>query len=220
MTHYHYGYGLAGYGPQGETADTCRDLDCLQSCVSHELGVIADSWHEQAHAERSEAERLHGMRPANGADPGGYPGSWESIATAALRALECLDRADVTDTMIMNLRAERRYAPLYHDRPELWAAEQRQRLLDSGTYPMSTDITGNNMFYVWSCGDWHCLLSEHDAGYRAPLASTTGGYALCACRDCMETLVWSPGTGEAPYCPSCTDADCPARERGECSATH
>jgi hypothetical protein len=211
MTHYHHGHGLAGYGP--EEPETCHTLECLAYCVHSALGGIVDAWMDQAHGERFHVEKLRKLRPTNGSDPVGYPGSWESIADAALRTLECLDKVEEVDMLRLNLRPERRDAPLYHGNPEAWQAEVERLLLDSGTYPLDTDLTGNHRFYVYGCGEWACLLNEHDTEYQVP---TAGGHVPCVCRDCMETLVWSPDSGEAPYCHACVDEACHDRDRGEC----
>lgn len=219
-SHYHYGFGLAGYGP--EEPETCRTLECLRHDVHAALDDVAQEWLDQFHGERSHIEQLRKERPANGSDPVGYPGSWESIATAALRALECLDQAEEVDTLRQGLRDERRDAPLYREDPAAWTAEVSRLLLDSGTYPLETTIDGGARFYVWSCDSWEHLLSEHDERYVAlPLACRTdGGQVPCACRDCMESLSWSPMWGTAPYCHACVDGDCADRQRGECSADH
>jgi hypothetical protein len=218
-SHFHYGHGLTGHGP--EDPGTCHTITCLASCVREDLAYVAEGWGDQAHGERFHIEQLKKNRPASGADPVGYPGSWESIADAAMRALECFDNIETVETLRMNLSPERVNAPLYRGKPDAWRAELRRLLLDSGTYPMATTIDGGVRFYVWECDRWECLLSEHDAGYVLPLACrTNGGYVPCACRDCMETLVWSPMTGLAPYCNRCEPGagDCGDRDRGECAA--
>lgn len=214
--HYHYGHGLAGHGP--EDPGTCRTLECLAYCVHSALGGIVDAWMDQAHVERADVAQLRALRPASGGDPAGYPGSWESIADAALSALECLDRADEADTLRLNIRPERHDAPLYRDNPAAWDAELRRLLLDSGTYPLTTSIDGSHRLYVWECSEWSHMLSEHDAEYRPLPVSAGGGHVPCACRDCMEILVWSPADGVAPYCHACEDAGCFDRFRGECIA--
>lgn len=212
--HYHHGHGLAGYGPKEPRL--CLTLDCLAEDVRQALGDIIDARVNESSEEHRRSLRLRGMRPSNGSDPAGYEGSWESIATAALRALECLDRADAVDTIRLNMRPERRHTPLYRQAPDLWQAELCRLLIDSGTYPLDTDLTGNHRLYVYECTEWPCLLNEHDMEYQVPMASTEGGYVPCACRDCMEILVWSPDDGEAPYCHACVDEDCRDRGRGEC----
>lgn len=213
--HYHYGHGLAGYGPQEPVL--CRGVTCLAECVTTELGDIGQHWRDQAHGERYHITQLQAERLSSGGDPAGYVGSWESIAAAALRALECIDGAERTEELAFDLRPERQHAPAYRERVELWEAELRRMLIDSGTYPMETDISGGVRFYVWSCDRWECLLSEHEAWYTVPVAcQASGGDVPCACRDCMEITIWSPTSGRAPYCADCAQADCPDRTHPEC----
>lgn len=213
-THYHYGHGLTGYGP--EEPGTCLSVTCLAECVRDALGGIEEAWGDAAYGERSYVEQLRKIRPTNGNDPIGYEGSWESIADAALRALECLDNADDVDTLRMNLRPERRNAPLYRQDLAAWSAELSRLLLESGTYPLDTTLDGNRRFYVWECVEFRCLLNEHDTEYATPETRFTGGYVPCACSTCMEILVWSPASGEAPYCANCTEEGCHERTRREC----
>lgn len=209
-THFHYGRGIAGYGP--EEPLLCHSLPDLAYAVRESLDDVAQGWADQAHGERYLIEQLKKDRPANGSEPAGYPGSWESIATAALRALECLDEVEAAENLAFNLRAERQQAPAYRGNEPAWEAELRRMLLESGTYPLVTDITGNHRFYVWECTEWRCLLNEHDTD----ATSAEGGYVPCACRDCMEILVWPQSSGEAPYCHACAEADCPDREHPQC----
>ena len=214
-THFHYGHGITGHGP--DEPQICRTLRCLADCVRTSLDDTVQCWLDQSHGERFHIEQLRKARPSNGSDPIGYEGSWESIATAALRALECLDNADDADTLRQNLNPTRSRAPLYNGNPEAWEVELRRLLLGSDTYPMTTAIDGSTRFYVWQCADWRCLLNEHDQDYTMPLACRAdGGYVPCACRDCTEITIWSPGSGEAPYCPTCADADCADRDQPGC----
>lgn len=214
--HYHHGHGLAGHGP--EEPGLCLTLDILAEDVRQELGEIIDGWVDQSREEHGRSLRLRGTRPSNGSDPTGYEGSWESIADAALRALECLDRADTVDTLRLNMRPERQRAPLYVSAPDMWQAELRRLLFGRDTYPLNTDLRGYHRFYVYECTEWRCLLNEHDTDYNPSATDSpgAGGYVPCACRDCMEVLVWSPEDGEAPYCHACVDEDCRDRDRGEC----
>lgn len=213
--HYHSGHGITGHGP--EDPDTSSDLNSLADTVHRDLEYIIDGWGDQAWGERTHVENLRRARPSNGSDPVGYAGSWESIATAALRALECQDRTEEADALRMNIRPERQHAPAYHDNPAAWEAELRRLLIDGDTYPLDTTIDGNVRYYVWECDRWECGLNEHDHGYVIPLACRTdGGNVPCACRDCFQTLCWSPMSGEAPYCHACTDADCADRGFPDC----
>lgn len=214
-SHFHFGHGLTGYGP--EEPSICLSLTCLAECVSDALGGIIDGWGDQAYGERQNLASLRALRPSNGDDPSGYPGSWESIADAAIRALECQDAAEEADMLRMNLRAERKEAPLYRQNPAAWQAELRRLLLDSGNYPLTIDMTGYHRFYVSECSAWMCLLNEHDQGYSLPAACVeSGGVIPCACRDCMDVVYWSPGSGVPPYCGDCDHEGCLGRLGPEC----
>lgn len=178
MTHYHYGHGLAGYGP--EAPDTCRTLTCLAMCVREELERIADVWRDQAYAARSIAAQMRALRPASGADPTGYPGSWESIADGAMRALECLDGAEEAENLWANLDPGRERAPLYRDAPDLWQAELYRQLPGSGAWPISVSHDGYQRFYVWQCdcAEWEHSDYPHHPGY---LVGCTACESRCHC---------------------------------------
>lgn len=218
MTHYHTGHGLAGYGPQGESAGLCLSLDCLLDCVHTELSDVLEMLHGEATSLRDEAYALRKLRPSNGSDPSDYRGSWESIATAAMLALEASGAADDVENLRLNLSPERRKAPLYRDFPGLWTEHLERSLLQGDMFPLDTQVTGEGRYYVWSCEEWRCLLSEHDTDYVLPASCAQGGVVPCACRDCMEVAYWSPTDGRAPYCSACADAECDGRISPECDA--
>lgn len=203
MSHYHTGYGLSGYGPETESVWRADTIESLACDVRTRLEETVDTLTNEAADHRDEARELRGR----GAD-------WSLVAERALDSLAASEMADAADTMARNLNPQRARAPLYAGAPALWDATLRRLLLDSDTFPLPTSVTGASRLYVWRCGNWRCMLSEHDADYTLP--DSGSGYVCCPCRDCFEIVCWSPDSGQAPYCPGCETAECGDRTRGEC----
>lgn len=211
MTHYHYGYGLAGYGPEGETTHQAPSLSSLATDLAHEIGEVCEGLHDQIGAYYREAVDLLAQRPSGGGDPVGYPGSWESIASAAVDGLRAWEMMEDLDTLALNLEN------VYRSVPEMRAPWLETQMLPS--FPLVTDIHGDRRLYAWACDRWECGLAEPDQDYTVPAASREGGYVHCPCLVCPEIVIYTPGTDQAPYCGGCREAECHERDEAGCLRT-
>lgn len=211
MTHYHYGHGLAGYGPEADATCKVADLASLATDVAHEIGEVCGSLHEAIGTEYQEALALRALRPTNGTDPRGYPGSWESIAERALAGLRAWELMEEYDTMSRNITG-------------VWAKDPAKRAewLEGSLlalFPLATSTTGDHRLYAWACDLWECGLAEPDQDYTIPAASREGGYVHCPCLVCPEIVIYTPGTDQAPYCGGCREAECHERDGAGCLRT-
>lgn len=207
MNHFHYGYGMAGYG-LNESAEIATTIDDLRACVHAELSDVIDSLVVSAEIERDEFSRMY----ANGPTQGDYRGSHEHMTDCAHRAFQFQALADEADTLRLNLRAERRTAPLYRGDTAAWGAMLREVMhVGAGSYALVyLDLSHNTGYGVRECADWRCLINEHDDASVV----TTDGYTHCVCLLCPEITVFT--SDSLPYCTGCTDAECATRSHPGC----
>lgn len=207
MNHFHYGYGMAGYG-LNDSAGIATTLDDLRECVHAGLDDVIDSLINSAFSEREEFTRMY----ANGPTQGDYRGSHEHMTDCASRAFEFQGMANDADTLRINLRAERRTAPLYRDDAKAWADMLRTTMgVNAFTNVLVyLDLAQQHGYGVRECDRWECLISEHDD----PAGTHTDGYTPCVCRDCPEIVIFT--SDELPYCDACTGAECATRSYPGC----
>lgn len=128
--HWHYGHGLAGYGPNGEDASTVDTLEDLAYGLSEELSRDSDSAEELAHALGEQED---------------YAGAWREHL-----------RAEELSALAHNVSPDRMSAPLYAAAPpELWR-DTLQRQLDA--FPV--DVGEYARLYAWSCSELECREQE------------------------------------------------------------
>ena len=126
-THWHIATGLAGYGPDGADGfGTAETLDDAAEYARDELRNAVDSCEEGADILAGE---------------GRFEQAWNEHK-----------RADRLEILRANIDPERQNAPLYKDRPEVWA-ETLSRILGE-EFPC--DISEHSRLYVWQCDDSEC----------------------------------------------------------------
>jgi hypothetical protein len=126
-SHFHIGYGIAGYGPDvDEGAPTLGSWEDVCDYLHAELSTVVDMIGEDAEG--------HAAR-------GDYETAWNTSK-----------RADAVDILRRSLDPKRAVAPLYRDDPGAWRATIERTVRES--FPL--DTSGAIRLYVWECSEDEC----------------------------------------------------------------
>lgn len=125
--HWHIATGIAGYGPDGADGfGTATTLDDTAESARDELRTSVDICEETAEALAAD---------------GHFEEAWREHK-----------RADALEILRANLNTDRKDAPLYAGKPELWHRTLSDIVADS--FPV--DISHSARLYVWECTDTDC----------------------------------------------------------------
>lgn len=197
-SHYHYGHAVTGDSPEREGLGTCLTLHCLADCVRRELDHIGDMLAVDAYTQERDAREM--LRIRTNGQASDYRGSWESVATRAIAALDCHAMISNVETLRANLDPQRGRAPLYVGQPALWESTLGHLIFESYNFPLYTDSAETRWFQVWECSEPSCDHTHADYPHEPG--------RLHDCLAC-ETRCYCDGE------PACIHCD--QHESGECS---
>lgn len=145
--HWHVCATLAGYGPNGTIGDylialIAADPHSLCCLIHAELISVADHAHEMVCLFGAQARELDGQ-------------GRESDATVLYRtAYDWFELSERLNVLVMTFDPERASSPLYRRDKPAWD-ETILKLVDRHM-PCPIDPDGNELLYVWTCGEAEC----------------------------------------------------------------